>query len=179
MEPFRLWLLSTRLSMFVRESDWVWPVSESIHFLGLSLLIGTVGLFDLRLLGMAKGVPIAALHRLIRWGIFGFVLNLLTGILFIAAAPDQYFYNTAFQFKVLFVTLAGVNVLVFYSVVFRKVALLGAGADTPRAAKVIGATSLTLWIGVICCGRLLTFFRPPSPTLPSVLRSLFCFWCEG
>ena len=70
-------------------SKWGWPFAETMHFLGLSLLVGTIGMFDLRLLGMGKRVPIRALHRLVRWGVAGYVIALLTGIMFLATEPDQ------------------------------------------------------------------------------------------
>ena len=59
-----------------------------------------------------------------------------------------------------FMLLAGVNVLIFYLSVFRQVEDLGPGENAPVAAKLIAGASLIFWIGVICCGRLLTFFRP-------------------
>jgi hypothetical protein len=38
---------------------------------------------------------------------------------------------------------------------------LGPNADVPVRIKLIAATSLSMWIAVLICGRLLTFFRPP------------------
>ena len=84
----------------MRDSWWAWPTLESLHFIGMSVLIGTIGLFDLRLLGFARGVPYAALHRLIPVGIAGYTLNLLTGLCFLSGTPDQYLFNLAFRVKV-------------------------------------------------------------------------------
>jgi hypothetical protein len=158
--PLYRWLGDTAVSQFVRESVWVWPICESLHFVGLSLLIGTVGLFDLRLMGLARRVPMAAFHRLIPIGIAGFLLNLLTGILFLAGTPDQYLFNAAFRAKALFILLAGVNVSVFYLSAFRRIRALAPGEAAPLMARVIGGVSLSLWIAVIAAGRLLTFYRP-------------------
>ncbi len=133
---------------------------ETVHFLGLSLLVGTIGMFDLRLLGMAKRVPIVALHRLVPWGILGYALNVVTGSLFLMTEPREYIYNPAFHFKMLFMALAGFNVLAFYLTTFRTVKVLGSGDDAPRVAKVMASVSLVVWIGVIVCGRFLTFYRP-------------------
>jgi len=141
-------------------SKWGWPFCETVHFLGLSLLIGTIGMFDLRLLGMGKRVPIRALHRLVPWGVAGYVIALITGIMFLATEPDQYIFNSAFHWKVLFMATAGVNMATFYLAVFRRVRTLGPGQDAEIAAKVIAALSLFLWIGVIVFGRMLTFYRP-------------------
>ncbi len=155
-----LWLESTPVGGFVNDYSWAWPIAESFHFIGLCLLIGTVGLFDLRLLGVGKQIPLTALHRLIPWGIFGFAINVTTGSMFLAAAPFQYLYNESFFFKVTFLTVAGINVAVFYLVFYRKIINLGAGDQAPTGARVIGAVSLLMWVGVMCAGRLLTFYRP-------------------
>ena len=164
MGDLQVWLVTTlgsvdSVSALMRTS-WAWPVCESLHFIGLSLLFGTIGMFDLRLLGVAKRVPIAALHRLVPWGVGGYVLNLTTGSMFLLTEPDQYIFNTSFHLKMLFMALAGCNVAIFYLRVFRDVKPVGAGGDVPRAAKLIGAASLFLWISVMVCGRFLTFYRP-------------------
>jgi hypothetical protein len=156
------WVRAGALHRFVLDHVWMWPTLETLHYIGLSLLIGTVGLFDLRVLGMARAIPPAALHRLILIGIAGYALNLMTGIAFFSAFPEQYFYNPSFWWKGLFMALAGINVAVFYlSSAFRAVKAMDAGSDAPASAKAICATSLTCWVGVLICGRLLTFFRPP------------------
>jgi hypothetical protein len=164
MADFQIWLVRTlpriNPAMTFMHSKWGWPTCETLHFIGLSLLIGTIFMFDLRLLGMAKRIPIGALHRLVPWGVGGYALNVVTGLCFLMTEPNQYIYNPSFHYKVLFMGLAGLNVLTFYSAVFRKVRILPAGADTPVAAKMIASASLCLWIGVIVCGRLLTFYRP-------------------
>jgi len=164
MYEFQNWLIKTLLSVNVvrpfMTSKWGWPICESLHFLGLSLLIGTIGAFDLRLLGVGKRIPISALHRLIPWGVAGYALNVITGSMFLTTEPNQYILNPSFHLKLLFMTMAGLNILVFYTLYWRRVSLLGPGADTPLPAKAIGGISLFLWTGIIVFGRLLTFYRP-------------------
>lgn len=145
-------------------SPWGWPVVESLHFIGLSLLVGTVGLFDLRLLGVARQIPVTALHRLVPFGVAGFALNVITGTMFVTSVPDQYIYNPAFQSKLLFMAAAGVNMLLFYRFAWRG---LAAGQGM-RLAQIGAAVSVLCWLGVIVCGRLITFYRPPF---------FWCFWC--
>jgi hypothetical protein len=147
---------------------WGWPIVESLHFLGLSLLIGTVGLFDLRMLGMARGIPMHALHRLVPWGVAGYGLNVMTGLMFLTSVPDQYLFNPAFQTKLALMAVAGLNVVFFYRFVFGPVKATAAADDTPQTARVAAAISLTCWVGVIVCGRLITYYRPPYH---------WCFWC--
>jgi hypothetical protein len=162
MEPWEIWVRGTAFHVFIREHSWVWPTCEILHYLGLSLLLGTVGLFDLRVLGMAKAIAPSAIHRLIPLGIAGYVVNVLTGIVFFFGFPEQYFYNNAFRFKAAFMTAAGLNILAFYGTsAFREMKTLGPGADAPLRTKIIAGTSLSMWLAVLVCGRLLTFFRPP------------------
>jgi hypothetical protein len=164
MEGFQIWLVSALASVKpvarVMQTAWGWPIAESLHFIGLSLLIGTVGLFDLRLLGLARRIPIAAMHRLVPWGIAGFGINAISGLAFLMTEPDQYLYNPSFHLKVLFIAAAGVNAVAFYATSYRRVTAPGALDEAPRAAKVIAAVSLSLWIAVMVAGRLLTFYRP-------------------
>jgi len=142
------------------QTAWAWPIAESLHFLGLSLLIGTIGAFDLRLLGIGRRIPIAAMHRFIPWGIAGFALNVCTGLMFVLTEPDQYIYNSSFHMKVVFLAIAGLNASAFYVTSYRYVCGSAICYEAPRRAKMIAAISLCAWIGVITCGRLLTFFRP-------------------
>ena len=117
-------------------------------------------MFDLRLIGFARGLSMAAFHRLIPIGVFGFLMNLTTGFCFLCGTPDQYFLNRAFQLKMTLILIAGLNMLTFYTTMFRAVRAMGPGDLAPIPARIIGGLSLAAWIGVMSCGRLLTFFRP-------------------
>jgi hypothetical protein len=150
---------ATGFPAWVNDHSAVWPVGEILHFVGLCLLIGAVGGFDLRLMGVAKAVPVGALSRLLPWGVLGFVLCAATGTMFVlgnAFAPGEYLRNVAFLWKMAFLGAAGLNLLLFYvSGTARQVQALGAGAETPLLAKAVGGFSLFLWVGVIVFGRLL------------------------
>lgn len=158
IEAFAGWIAGTPVSWFVNGLRWTWPVAETLHFLGMALLIGTVGLLDARMLGLFRQLPVAALQRLAPWGVLGFVINLVTGFLFFAGAPEQYIHNSVFWYKMLFIALAGVNVCVFYvSGLARQVDRLGPGETASMAAKLVAASSLFLWFGVLYWGRMLPF----------------------
>jgi hypothetical protein len=172
MKPFMDWLFETPLSHFVTDYGWVWPISESLHFMGLVLLFGTVSLFDLRVLGLGKGIAPSVIHRLVPLGMLGFCMSIATGVMFISGAPDQYFYNSAFHWKVVFLTLMGLNAAFFYARPFRLVKRLGPLDDAPRSAKICAALSLLFLVGVMLCGRMLTFFRPLPVILEPVADAL-------
>jgi hypothetical protein len=164
MVDFQVWL-EAMLRSFTRvgwmmQLEWSWPIAESIHFIGLTLLFGSIVAWDLRLVGLARHVPIAAFHRLIPFAVLGFATNAASGTLFLMAYPDQYVYNPAFHLKLLCLILAGINVAVFYITMFRRVSRLGPGAIGPVAARINGAVSIILWATVIVAGRMITFYRP-------------------
>ena len=164
MTSLQVWLEMV-LASFTRVSDfmqlhWSWPAAESAHFIGLTLLFGSIAAWDLRLLGMAKRVPIVAFHRLVPFAVLGFAINAGTGTLFLMTFPDQYVYNPAFHLKMACLLLAGLNVMSFYLFTYRQVAAAGPGAPIPTLARLSGAISLVLWITIIICGRMITFFRP-------------------
>jgi len=136
---------------------WGWPASETVHFIGLSLLFGVVLLVDLRMLGLMKSIPFSALHRLLPWGVLGFGVNVVTGILFfIGAPPDFYVNNPVFIWKLLLILVAGANAL--YFTVFEQPWILKAGSTPPITAKLAAASGILLWVGVIFCGQMLPFF---------------------
>lgn len=152
---------SLNLGDVVNAYDWLWPVGEILHFIGMALLIGTVGLVDLRILGFAKGIPIGQLERLVPIGVAGFVVNLITGFIFVAGNPGGpmvYLSNLALQLKMLLVLIAGINLLVFYfGGIARRTDAVPPGGDAPAAAKVVAGTSLVVWFGVIFFGRLIMY----------------------
>jgi hypothetical protein len=158
IDPFAIWIQTTALAHFMKDYRWAWATCETLHFLGLAMLVGAIGVLDLRMLGVAKNLPIKPLHRLVGWGIAGFSINLITGFMFYSADAMQYSHNIAFQFKMLFVMLAGVNIMYFYGAgISHKVEEIGPGGDAPRSAKVVAVLSLVLWFGVMYWGRMLPF----------------------
>ena len=159
LADFSTWLGSTRISWAMSGGyPWLWPACETLHFMGLALLIGAVGILDLRMIGMARGLPLASVQRLMPWAVLGFVVNLITGVLFFVGEPQQYVKNIAFLMKMLFIVLAGVNVFLFYATgLHKRVDEMAPGGEAPVGARVVGAASLVLWIGVVYWGRMLPF----------------------
>jgi hypothetical protein len=149
---------------------WSWPIAEIIHFTGICLLMGCVGMFDLRMMGLARGLSMGALRRLIPFGVMGFLLSAITGFAFVVTAPDQYLYNPAWQTKMGFLVAAGLNMALFHLTVARKVFALPPDGAPPAAARLFAMVSLGCWIAVITCGRVITAFRPPFH---------WCVWCSG
>ncbi len=139
-------------------SRWVWPILETFHFIGLILIAAAVGALNFRLLGLLKQLPAAPLHRFIPWGIAGFVINVITGLLFFISLPYFYVFNINVHLKMLVILLAGAHLLLFYCTsAFRAWADLGPGENAPPFAKIVAASSMFLWLAIIVLGRYLPF----------------------
>jgi hypothetical protein len=147
------WLASEFITSYQYNHPWAWKTLETFHFMGLCLLFGVVLAGNMRLLGGMRNAPLEGFHRLLPWGVWGFVINSVTGMLFFTGAAGQYIENPAFHWKLLFMLLAGANVL--YLTLFDEVWALGPGDNAPMSAKLVAASQVSLWVGVIYFGRLI------------------------
>ena len=145
------------LSALTNDLTWGWPIAEIFHFFGLALLVGSIGILDLRMLGFADRLSAAAVHRLVPIGMLGFAFNFLSGITFIANDPTRFLYAGAFQLKMLFVLIGGINALAFYIWVYKDASAMGPGDTAPPAGKFIALVSLVCWTSVILVGRFMAF----------------------
>jgi uncharacterized membrane protein len=144
-------------------SKWWWTFMMAAHFLGLILIVGTVGLLDIRIMGFVKQLPIAPVHRLLPWGLAGLAVNIVTGLMAFAGRPDNYIFSIAFWLKMLALLLLGLNAAAFYLTgIFGEVESLKAGEDAPISAKLLAGSSLFLWFAVITLGR---YIQPLTDTL--------------
>jgi len=157
MDPFSMWLEGTWLSTTMRNMTWLWPACESIHFIGLALLIGGAGYFDLRLLGFMRRVPVSAAKAFMPWAISGFAMNFVTGTAFFVMAPHMYVPSVAWWAKVFFIVIAGLNAMFFETTQGTRVMMLGPNEETPMTFKIIGGVSLFSWFAVLFFGRMLPY----------------------
>lgn len=157
MDPFVAWLSGTSVSHTINEYPWLWPICETLHFIGLALLVGITGTLDLRLLGFMKGVAISAIREFMPWAIAGFAIYLVTGLVFFIGLPRQYVNNPAFFAKMFFLVLAGLNAMFFETRLGSRVLAMGPRESTPTSFKIVGAVSLIAWLGVLYFGRMLPF----------------------
>ncbi len=151
------WLGSTSLSRFMVDHSWAWLTCTTTHFVGLSFVIGVAGVFDARLLGLLRRIPLASLRGLLPWGFLGVGLNVVSGVLLVVGAPQQYLHNPAFYAKLACLVAAGVNVWIFEAIYAERLFALGPHDDTPRSFKVAGAVSIVTWALVVYFGRVMPF----------------------
>ena len=146
------------LAAAMRHSLWLYPIVEIIHILGFVVLAGSVAMLDLRLLGLSKTIPVTALARhILPWTLGALLLVLPSGLLMFIAHASDFISNPAFITKLTLLSLAAGNALWFHLGPYQSVGTWQTKLSPPIAAEASAALSLLLWLGVICCGRLLAY----------------------
>jgi hypothetical protein len=153
-----VWLETTALAAAMREWLWLYPVVEIAHILGFTVLVGAAVSFDLRLLGLSRHLPVAALeHHLLPWARAALVLIVPSGVMMFMAHATEFVENPAFRLKLAFLVVAGLNAALFHRITFRSVSAWDRAIAAPGAARVSAVVSLVAWTGAIACGRLLAY----------------------
>ncbi len=151
-------IMSSQLSQWIQAAYWLWPVLEIIHFFGLTLLMGGLIIVDLRMIGFFPKISLQGVKKLLPLVVFGFLLNLITGVFFIYGDPSRYAINIGFQIKLILILLAGCNAAIYHFKIESYVLKLGSSFKRPPlAVKLVGFTSLSLWTGVLLLGRLIPY----------------------
>jgi hypothetical protein len=144
----------------MRDTTWLYGVCQTLHFIGLTTLFGAILLVDLRMLGLFRNTPIRAFMPLIPVAIGGFALNLVTGAMFFTFDPVNFWHNKGFLLKLAALAVAGVNALWFTIGEQPRVLKLADGEATDAATKISAGLSITVWMVVIVCGRLIKVYTP-------------------
>jgi hypothetical protein len=159
MLPLCKWLEQTSVGAAVRESLWLFPAIETLHLLGMAALVGTIAVFNLRLLGwMMRRERVSELAlRLLPWSWAGFAVQVVTGALLFASEAVKVYSNPAFRVKMILIFLAGVHALIFHVTVYGDVATWDDSEVLPAGARVAGFISMVIWVGIVAAGRFIGF----------------------
>src|SRR5687768_2751507 len=153
------WLEASDLAVYVRHSHLLYPVIEIIHITGFIVLVGSAFLFDLRLLGISKNIPVTDLAKhLLPWSRRSLLLVIPSGIVLFLTQAKSLSTNYVFGIKLALILVAFSNAAYFHRYTFRSVTEWNQLEATPTGAKTAGIISLIIWTGVITCGRLLAYF---------------------
>jgi len=159
MLEFCQWLDQTAVGSTIRQSLWLFPAVETVHLLGMAALVGTITVLDLRLLGwaMPQRRVSEVVPRLLPWAWLGFGVQVITGVLLFSSEAVKIYGNPAFRLKMLLLLLAGIQALIFQTVVSRRLQAWDDRPSLPVMAKVTGITSILLWLGIVTAGRFIGF----------------------
>ena len=153
---FLEWLQGTWFGVLVAESLWGYPIFETIHTIGMAMMIGSLGLINLRVLGYKPELPLLGMRELLPLAWLGFTLNAISGTLLFTSDAVYFFESYTFRIKMVLIVLGGLNAALLGQRVFREAA--GVTTAAPAAGtKWIAVTSLVFWIGAVCAGRLIAY----------------------
>jgi hypothetical protein len=146
------------VARLMRESLWLYPAVEVAHITGIAVLVGSIAMFDVRLLGVGRALAVRALSGfLLPWTLGALLLIVPSGLMMFSAHAADFIDNPAFKFKLALLFCAGINGAMFRTGVYQRVAAWDVGVAPPRAARAQALLSLLLWVGVITCGRLIAY----------------------
>jgi hypothetical protein len=154
-----VWLETTGVATAMRQWQWLYPIVEIVHIAGFVVLVGAAFMFDARLLGRSRALPVSALERhLLPWARWSVLVIVPSGALMFVAHATEMATNPAFRVKLILLGAALLNAAVFRRWPFRSVGDWDTEVVGPGAARAAGVLSLMLWTGVIACGRLIAYF---------------------
>ena len=146
---FLAWIENTSLSAWIRESPSLlaFPTFLIVHAFGMAFLAGTNVALNLRVLGFAPTVPLPSMQRFfpILW--FGFIINLISGLLLLISYPTKALTNPVF-----FVKMGCIAAAIVLTMLIRKRVILEG-----QSGKAMAILSTLLWLTAIVAGRLLAY----------------------
>jgi len=156
-------LEASGLGLAMRESPWLYPAVETVHIVGIGLLFGSIAMLDLRLLGLARNIPVRRLARhVLPWSAASFLLIVPSGLAMFTAYATDFIASPVFVLKMCLIMAAGLNAALFQAIVFPSVDVWDSEEmrklAPPPSARVSAAVSLAIWVSVIACGRLLAYY---------------------
>jgi hypothetical protein len=149
-------LQSSGFAVWVRESNsiWAFPSILTFHTFGMMVLVGTSMVVDMRLLGIARQIPIASMRVLFRIMWAAFWLNLVTGLILFAA--DAVTKSTSWLFGVKLV-LVITGVVTMRQMQRRLYPESTTAPVTTGGLRNLAVASLVVWLAAVTAGRLLAY----------------------
>jgi hypothetical protein len=153
------WIDGTQLAETIRGSEFLFPALETFHVIAVGLVLGSIGIVDMRLVGLAgRHRAISEIsHEMLPWTWVAFAAATILGVLLFIGTPIRYVEIAFFDIKLLLIALAGINMLVFEYVTSKSKAEWDRMPTPPLGVRLTGALSLAFWVSVLLCGRFIGF----------------------
>ena len=147
------WVAATPFADWSASNPYAYPVANTVHVLALVLLLGGIGLVDLRMIGLFRTLPMEPLGRaLVPIAATGVAILAASGSVLFAADAESLATGGTFRLKLILIAVALANVALFRL-------LFGAVASDPPplTARLLALASLLLWTSVAICGRMIAY----------------------
>ncbi len=159
IQVFCNWLSQTPLSNLIQSVSWIIPMTQSVHIIAITVVMGSVLMMDMKLLGVVgRGVTVVDMNRrFLPWVWTSLGVLLATGTVLTIAEPGRELINNAFRLKMLLI-LTVVAVTGAYQEVVRRSAA-GWDEDTRKrwSGRLLAVVSLSIWVGIVICGRWIAY----------------------
>ncbi len=153
------WVENTALSIWMVDSIWAYPIVLSTHAVGMSIVVGTIVIVDLRILGFASKIPLSSFDRLFIVSWIGVALNFLSGVALFTVDPVQFLYHPVFWIKIGLIIVGAVLVYLLWREVKPDEEKPDENSEASARTKSIALISLILWACVIVAGRLIAYIE--------------------
>jgi Family of unknown function (DUF6644) len=152
---FLEWCSQSRWIIYIRDSSYGMPALQSVHLVGLTMLLATILVLNLRLAGLSMmDWPLPSLERQLRpWALGAITMMIASGIIMFLGNPAKYLASYAFLFKMTALALA----ILLQFRVLRRLSTTDAGSRPRRSDIIAAGLSLTLWFAVGWAGRAIAF----------------------
>ncbi len=152
------WLQNTPVAIFVAETLWAYPLLETLHTLGMAMLLGTLGLINLRVLGYKPALSLFGTRDLLPIAWIGFTVNAASGLLLFTSDAVNFFASNTFRVKILLIVLAGINAAILSRRLYAEGgAEVGVG-NGEATLKLLAGSSLVFWVVAVICGRIYAYY---------------------
>ena len=151
------WIANTGVARMVQESTWGYPIVLSAHAVGMAILAGIVLVIHFRVLGLAPGISFSGLKTMYRISWLGLVINAISGGMLFAADPAHFFFSTPFRIKMILLVIGLVLLIATARRIFSTDPLMR-GDVAAISIRIMAATSIVAWVGVIVAGRLIAYW---------------------
>jgi len=160
---FAIWLENLGLFEFIRSSGFAYPILLALHLTFISTFGALILITDIRLLGWGlRSQPVSDIIDQLRVPKrIGFVLAATCGVLLAGSKAEEYYHNAFFRVKLLLFATIAIHALVFRPTVYNNASELDRVKQIPGRAKLAGAISILLWLGVVCAGRGIGYIAAP------------------
>lgn len=153
---FAEWVQASPFGSWAGQSHFAYPIANLVHLLGLVMLVGGIGIVDLRLAGAFRSLPAASLSRLLTpIAIAGLLLMIPSGFVMFAADAESMAASVTFRRKLVLIALALANAILFRWIWQRRIADWDQAPPLP--GRLMAAASLLLWLTVAAHGRMIAY----------------------
>jgi hypothetical protein len=171
VKPFALWLSTTLPSVFLQEHNaWAIPTIQSMHIVGIAMIMGSVLMIDLRVLGWAGTDRTIGqtMERFGPWLTGSLWLLLATGVLMVVGEPVRELVTFSFWLKMALVAIGTVVALIFQGALRRHDQPWGDALAGRASIRTLAIVTFLVWAFIIVLGRLIAYDHVWGAWSPSV-----------